>query len=124
MCVRIVPLATCRRRSSRVAVQLPLRSLRSLRSSCTATHRYRYLFPNPTFHNGWYRKLGHPICGITLLHHSTSPLCYSLSPFLHLRLNQYTVTPLFIPVNVSNFCTMNFKNVHCRLWRYVVHYIT
>ena len=60
MCVRIVPLATCRRRSSRVAVQLPLRSLRSLRSSCTATHRYRYPFPNPTFHNGWYRKLGHP----------------------------------------------------------------
>ena len=46
-------------RSSRVAVRIPFRSLRSLHGIRTARDLNRYLFPNQTFHNPWYRKLGH-----------------------------------------------------------------
>ena len=44
--------------SSRIVVLIPFCSLRSLHGISTATPLNRYLFPNRTVHNAWYRKMG------------------------------------------------------------------
>jgi tetratricopeptide (TPR) repeat protein len=40
-------------------VLIPFQSLRSFHGISTAMNLNRYLFPNQTFHNVWYRKKGH-----------------------------------------------------------------